>query len=259
MAKFEFEDEGSRQIDAYNGSAGARARRAKILDVLALTPGTRVLDVGSGPGHQAFEMASVVGPSGRVDGIDPADTAIDIARHRCTELDNVHFQVGEATKLPFSDSIFDAAMSSQTFEFVDDVPAALAEMFRVLRPGGRLLIHDTDWGTICWRSSDPGRMARIMKALEGAFADPHLPQALAERLTAAGFADVRAEPFVQLEIDYDPLGVSAVLTESIPSYVTSNGISRDEADAWAADLLEHASRGEYFFSSTEYIFTGIRP
>ena len=85
MAKFEFEDEGSRRMDAFSESPGARARRARILEVLAPTPGARVLDVGSGPGHQAFEMASVVGPSGRVDGIDPAATAIDIARHRCTE------------------------------------------------------------------------------------------------------------------------------------------------------------------------------
>jgi SAM-dependent methyltransferase len=150
-------------------------------------------------------------------------------------------------------------MSSQTFGYVDDVPAALAELFRVLKPGGRVLIHDTDWGTILWRSSDRGRMARIMRTLQGAFADPHLPQILGERLAATGFADVRAEPFVQLEIDYDPTSVSAVLTEGISGYVTSNGIPQNEADAWARDLHEHASRGEYFFSSTEYIFTGIRP
>ena len=259
MAKFEFEDEGSRQIDAFNESAGARARRARILDLLALTPGARVLDVGSGPGHQAFEMASLVGTSGRVDGIDPADTAIAIARHRCSELGNVNFQVGEAAKVPFPDSVFDAAMSSRTFEYVDDVPAALAEMFRVLKPGGRVLIHDTDWGTITWRSSDRGRMARIMETLQGAVADPHLPQTLGGRLAAAGFADVRAEPFVQLEIDYDPTSVSAVLAEGISSYVTSNGISQNEADAWARDLRESASRGGYFFSSTEFIFTGIKP
>ena len=99
MAKFDFEDEGSRQMDAFSESAGARARRARILEVLDLAPGSRVLDVGSGPGHQAFEMASVVGTSGQVDGIDPADTAIAIARHRCSELSNVSFQVGEATKI----------------------------------------------------------------------------------------------------------------------------------------------------------------
>lgn len=259
MEKFEFEDEGSRQIDAFNESAGARARRARILDLLVLTRGTRVLDLGSGPGHQAFEMASLVGPSGRVDGIDPADTAIAIARHRCSDLANVNFQVGEATKVPFPDSVFDAAMSSQTFEYVDDVPAGLAEMFRVLKPGGRVLIHDTDWDTIVWRSGDRGRMARIIKTLQGAFSDPHLPQTLGDRLAAAGFSDVRAEPFVQLEIEYDPTSVSAVLTEGIIGYVTSNGISQSEADAWASDLREHASRNEYFFSSTEFIFTGIKP
>ena len=146
MAKLEFGDEGSRLVEEFNASAGAKARRARILDALGLTTGCRVLDVGSGPGHQAFEMSSVVGSSGRVDGIDPADSAIAIARRRCSDLTNVNFQPGEATKIPFGDSIFDAAMSSQVFEYLEDVPAALAEMFRILKSGGRVLIHDTDWG-----------------------------------------------------------------------------------------------------------------
>ncbi len=64
MAKLEFDDEGSRLVEEFNASAGATARRARILQALALQPGDRVLDVGSGPGHQAFEMSSVVGAPG---------------------------------------------------------------------------------------------------------------------------------------------------------------------------------------------------
>ena len=259
MAKFHFDDEGSRLIEEFNNSAGAKARRARILDSLGVAAGDRVLDVGSGPGHQAFEMSSVVGIGGRVEGIDPAESAIEIARRRCSDLTNVNFQLGAATKIPFADSVFDAAMSSQTFEYVDDVPAGLAEMFRVLKSGCGVLIHDTDWGSIRWRSSDEKRMARIMKVLEGAQADPHLPQTLGQKLRAAGFANIRAEAIVQLEIDYDPSGVSATLMQSIGSYVTSNGISQDEVDAWANDLREQGSRGQYFFSGNEYIFTGLKP
>lgn len=150
-------------------------------------------------------------------------------------------------------------MSSQTLEYVEDVPAALAEMFRILKPGGRVLIHDTDWGAVLWRSSNPKRMARIMKVLKGAFADPHLPQTLGERLAVAGFVNVRSDAIVQLEIEYDPTSVSGILTESIGGYVTANGISQREVEAWANDLREQASRGQYFFSSNEYIFTGMKP
>ena len=259
MEKLEFDDEGSRLVDEFNASAGAKARRARILYALGLTSGYRVLDVGSGPGHQAFEMSSVVGSSGRVDGVDPADSAIEIARRRCADLTNVNFQLGEATKLPFGDAIFDAAMSSQVFEYLEDVPGALAEMFRILKSGGRVLIHDTDWGATVWRSSDGERMARIMRVWDGHLADPHLPRILSQRLAAAGFEKVHVEAIVQLEIDYDPSSVSAILMKFVVDYVASHGISQDEADAWANDLRELSSRGDYFFSSNEYIVTGIKP
>ena len=113
MAKLEFDDEGSRLVEEFNASAGATARRAKILEALALKPGVRVLDVGSGPAHQVFEMSSVVGDSGRIYGVDAAESALDIARQRCSELDNVNFQLGDASNLPFDDATFDAVMSSR--------------------------------------------------------------------------------------------------------------------------------------------------
>ncbi len=259
MAKLEFDDEGSRLVEEFNTSAGAKARRARILDALELKAGYRVLDVGSGPGHQVLEMSPIVGTSGQVDGIDPADSAIEIAHRRCSDLTNVDFQCGEASSLPFGDSIFDAAMSSQVFEYLEDVPGALSEMFRVLRSGGRVLIHDTDWGATLWRSSDAQRMARIMSVWDGHLAEPHLPRTLVQTLTAAGFGNVRAEAVVQLEIDYDASSVSAILIKFVADYVTSHGISQYEADAWADDLRELGSRGEYFFSSNEYIVTGIKP
>ena len=211
MAKLEFDDEGSRLVEEFNASAGASARRARILEALALKPGDRVLDVGFGPGHQAFEMSSAVGPTGRVDGIDPAESAAEISRLRCSELGNVSFQLGEASKLPFGDAVFDAVMSSQVFEYLDDVAGGLAEMFRVLKSGGRVLIHDTDWDTTLWHSSDPDRMARIMKTWDAHAADPHLPQSLARRLADAGFKNVCAEAIVQVETHYDPSSVSAIL------------------------------------------------
>ncbi len=259
MAKLEFDDEGSRLVEEFNASAGATARRAKILEALALKPGFRVLDVGSGPAHQVFEMSSVMGNSGRIDGVDAAESALDIARQRCSELDNVNFQLGDASNLPFDDATFDAVMSSQVFEYLDDVSGAIAEMFRVLKSGGRVLIHDSDWGALLWHSSDPERMARIMKIWDGHLADPHLPQSLSRKLTDAGFKNVRAEPVVHVETNYDPTSVSAILIKFVVGYVVSQGVSQSEANAWADDLKALGSSGDYFFNHNEYIFTADKP
>lgn len=259
MAKLEFDDEGSRLVEEFNASAGATARRARILEALALKPGWRVLDVGSGPGHQVFEMSSVVGDTGRIDGVDAAESALEIARHRCSELDNVSFQLSDASKLPFDDATFDAVMSSQVFEYLDDVVGAVTEMFRVLKSGGRVLIHDSDWGALLWHSSDPGRMERIMKIWDGHLADPHLPQTLGRKLADAGFKYVCAEPVVYVETNYDPSGGSAILMKFVTGYVMSQGVSQSDADAWADDLRALGSSGEYFFNHNEYIFTANKP
>jgi arsenite methyltransferase len=259
MAKLEFDDEGSRLVEEFNASAGATARRARILQALALRPGDRVLDVGSGPGHQVFEMSAVVGGTGRVDGVDPAESALEIAQRRCAALGNVHFQRGEAAHLPFDAATFNAAMSSQVFEYLDDVAGGTAEMFRVLKPGGRVLIHGTDWGALLWHASDPERMTRMMKSWDRHLADSHLPQTLGRNLRNTGFTNVRAEPVVHLETQYDPSSVSAILMKFVVGYVVSQGVSQHEADAWADDLRALGSCGEYFFSSNEYIFTADKP
>jgi arsenite methyltransferase len=258
MAKLQFDDEGSRLVEEFNASVGATARRAKILQALSLKAGHRVLDVGSGPGHQAFEMSRRVGSTGKIDGIDRAESAVVIARRRCAELDNVSFQLGEASALPFDDATFDAVMSSQVFEYLDDVAGGLAEMFRVLKPGGRVLIHDTDWGGLLWFSNDPDRMARMMETWDRHLADPHLPQTLGRKLRDARFKNIRAEPVVHLETHYDPSSVSAILVKFVVGYVVSQGVSQREANAWAEDLRALGSGGTYFFSLNEYIFTAVK-
>ena len=259
MAQLEFDDATNRLMDEFNASAGATRRRTRLLELLALQPGEHVLDVGSGPGHYALEMASAVGDAGRVAGVDNAEGSLETARRRCAGLANVGFHLGDAADLPFDEATFDAALSTQVFEYLPDVAAALAEVFRVLKPGGRVLIHDTEWDALAWHSSDRARMQRVMEVWDKHLADPHLPQTLGSKLAAAGFGDVGVEPLVHVETTYDPAGMSAILIKFVAGYVTSQGIPEGEAAAWADDLRALGSSGDYFFSSNEYIFTGTKP
>jgi len=259
MSRLEFDDELSRVVEEFNASPGATRRRATILEALDLKSGQRVLDVGSGPGNQALDIASAVGSGGHVDGVDVAESAVAIARQRCSDLSNVAFHLGEASKLPFDNETFDVAMSSQVFEYLDDIPSALVELHRVLKPGGSVLIHDTDWGAVLWHSTDPDRMARVMKTWDSHLADPHLPRSLRKKLADAGFCNAHAEPIVQIELNYDPSSVSGILMQFIAGYVVSQGMPQSEADAWAADLVALGSGGAYFFSSNEYMFIAEKP
>jgi len=259
MAKLEFDDEFSRLMEEFNVSEGAVERRARILAALDLKAGMHVLDVGSGPGHQVYEIAQVIGSDGHIEGVDSAEASVEIGRRRCAGLENSSFALGDAYSLPYDDGTFDAAMSSQVFEYLDDVPKALAEMFRVLKPGGRILIHGTGWGALLWHSGDPERMSRIMSIWDGHLADPRMPETMATKLKDVGFAGAHAEPIVHIEIGYDPSSLSAVLSKFVGGYVVSQGVPQAEADAWAEELPVMGSRGDYFFSANEYIFTAQKP
>lgn len=92
----QFDDDGSRLVEAFNKTPGAVARRRKLLHALALSPGERALDVGSGPGHLALEMAGAIGPSGRVYGVDNSDNMIAMARAHCADQPAVEFRLGDA-------------------------------------------------------------------------------------------------------------------------------------------------------------------
>jgi ubiquinone/menaquinone biosynthesis C-methylase UbiE len=259
MTKLEFDDEFSRLMEEFNVSPGAIERRARILAALNLKTGTHVLDVGSGPGHLAYEIAQVIGPDGRIEGVDSAEGSVETGRRRCAGLENASFTLGDAYGLPYDDGTFDTVMSSQVFEYLEDVAKALGEMFRVLKPGGRVLIHGTGWGALLWHSQNPERMSRILKIWDGHLADPKMSERMAKKLHDTGFVGVQAEPIVHMETSYDPTSMSAIMAKFVGGYVVSQGISQAESDAWAEELPNLGSSGDYFFSSNEYIFAAQKP
>ena len=259
MSKLEFDDEFEALMEEFNVSAGATERRNRISAALDLKPGMHLLDVGSGPGHQVSELALLVGSEGLVEGLDSSEGSVEIARQRCSGLDNVRFTLGDAYALPYEAGAFDVAMSSQVFEYLDDVPGALREMFRVLKPGGKVLLHGTGWGALLWHSNDRDRMARILDLWDGHLADPRMCETMARKLRDTGFDGVGAEPIVHVETNYDPSSMSAILTKFVLGYIVSHGVSEDEAADWADELRERGKSGDYFFSSNEYMFTGRKP
>jgi arsenite methyltransferase len=248
----------SLRLEATYATADLVAQRRAVLDALALRSGERVLDLGSGPGFLAVEMAELVGPTGCVVGVDVSDTMRAMARARADRGPTarwVEFHPGDATRLPFPEDAFEVAVATQVLEYVADVPGALAELFRVLRPGGRLLVLDTDWDSLVWHSSDPARMTRVLVAWDEHLAHPHLPRILSPLLRAAEFRVERRSIFSLFNPDLSEDTYSHWVIDSIAAFVTGRqGVSREEAYAWAADLRALGTAGGYFLSLNRYLF-----
>ena len=110
----------------------------------ALEPGDRVVDVGSGAGIDSLIAGRMVGPDGRVVGVDMTEPMLEKATEARTEsgLDNVEFRKGYGEELPVPDGWADVVISNGVFNLMPDKLRALREMARVLKPGGRLQLAD---------------------------------------------------------------------------------------------------------------------
>ena len=170
----------------------------------------------------------------------------------------VEVSPGSAEALPLPDASVDVAVATQVFEYVPDLPAALAEVRRVLRPGGRVLLLDTDWDSIVWHSGDGTRMARVLDAWEEHLVDPHLPRVLGGALRRAGFDVARPQVLPLFNVGSDPHTYSAGLVPIVAAFVPGRaGVTQAEAQAWVDDL---ASLGDAaFFSLNRYVFLATDP
>lgn len=248
------------QLEDHYRGRDVVCQRRDTLRRLSLEAGESVLDVGSGPGFLAAEMAEIVGPSGRVRGVDASATMVERASAR-NQHATVAFAAGDAAALDEPDGAYDVYVSTQVAEYVPDTAAMCAEAYRVLRPGGgRGLIMATHMDSASWRTADPERMRRVLQAYRPRSAHHDLPHRLAPALWSAGFAEVRASAFPIVNLDWSAGSYSEGTAAFIAAYVRKLGaLPAEEVDGWYAEQEELASSGDYFFAVNRFIFEFQRP
>ena len=235
-------------------------QRQIVRSLLNLQPGERVLDIGSGPGLLIEEMVPAIAPTGSICGIDVSAPFLALSQKRCAHLPQVEIREGDAISIPYGKDEIDVAVSTQVYEYLEDVDGCLRELYRVLKPGGRALILCTDWDTLIWNTDDHDRMARVLRAFEAHCADPRLPRTLTPKLRKAGFQVLQHDVYPLLNPTYDENTYSYGLIGFVANYVSGKeGITVKETKAWADELRQKGKEGAYFFSSNRYIFVVSKP
>ncbi len=246
-----------RFLDDVDTNESAQDYRRRMLDLINAQEGDHILDVGCGVGHQVKRLAQLVGSTGRVEGVDMSETLIAVARRRSGELDlPIGYHVGKAYPLEYSDETFDICWSERVFMFLEDPQQALAEMIRVLRPGGRVAVQDLDLDAFIVDVPDQGLTRRIVHFLGDSMTNGWMGRQLPTLFKNAGLTDIAVVPHLYiLTYSFHNLVFRGIVDKAQEAGVGSEA----EATRWWNHLEKAADAGRFLSVVPGFIVFGRKP
>jgi len=236
--------------------------KQRSYELMAIAPGSHVLDIGCGPGIDTVGLGQLVGPHGRVIGVDideemlqQADAAV-----RDAQLDTVvQHRQADVAALPFANESFDACHAERLFQVLPanyDRYTVFAEMLRVVRSGGRVVVADTDWATASADYSDVALERRLINF----FASQLRPNGYAGRqlfdmYQQHNLHDIQIEhfPMVQTDLTQSPFG-NWLIGEALAAGIASQA----ELDSWKGELTARHESGRFYWSVNLVLVSGVK-
>lgn len=247
-------------LDNFRGLEWAHAYKRRSFEYLNVEPGDSILEIGCGAGDDSLALAQMVGPNGRVVGIDAGEDMVAEAKKRSQNSSlPVEFFVQDACSIDFPDNTFDGCRADQVFQHVGDPRKAVSEVIRVARPGARIVICDPDWETLVIDAANKEVTRKIINYRCDVFRSGWIGRQLAGLFKSLGLVDtfVRADVFV---IDNFWLANKLWRLRDTSERATEAGtISEQEAADWIGQLEEADRNGLFFGAVTGFAAVGQKP
>ncbi|MGQ7848594.1 methyltransferase domain-containing protein [Granulosicoccus sp. 3-233] len=250
----EFDAEITQTLERCYLGADVTQRRKLSFEALDPAPGESILDIGCGNAMLTVELARAVGVDGRVIGVDPSTAMRDAAIRRCSEIPSIDIREGTATKLPVENDSIDKAVSLQVFEYLDDIPNALSESYRILRKNGKLVVGDMHFDSWVWFSKNPGRMDRVIRAWDEHLSERCVPAIISPHMREQGFYIDKIQAHTFCDYKLKPDGIANMLLTLMERFCITNKLIRaEDIIQWRDEQHDLARSGQFFFSITHYI------
>ncbi|MBA2955921.1 methyltransferase domain-containing protein [Nocardioides sp. CGMCC 1.13656] len=247
-------------LDEQDAAPSIERLRVWALDAGAVDAGETCVDVGSGTGTMTRRLAQLVGPTGQVLGIEPNAEMRRVAADRAASAGvAATFQEGLATALPLPDASVDVVWCERVLQHLPDAQAALHEMARVLRPGGRALVLDSDHESRVQSDIDPAVGRAMLEAFMRQVANPRAARSIPRQAITAGLTvdpDVGSTALVAPQHQLMSSHLARLAAEQA---VADGTITREQADEALAALTTAARQGWAFSAVTIFGFVCRKP
>ncbi|MDX6577151.1 MAG: hypothetical protein QOE96_3104 [Blastocatellia bacterium] len=237
--------------------------RQHLYNLMEVTEGDAVLDLGCGPGTSATLVGRLVGPEGRLVAVDKDSAVLAVARQRAEEAaltERLACVVSDGTALPFVGDSFDVCYSENVFMHLEDPERVLAELLRVTRPGGRILIRDIDHATLSIGLPEAELERKVAACWAAKHANPYAGRKLLGSLTRLGMSNlsVHLKAF-RLGKDLNVALYLLQLDDVLDEGVAAGRLTPEESARFREALEQASDSGQVYATMTAVAVTGCKP
>ena len=236
--------------------------KKKSYQLLNIASGSSVLDIGCGTGDDVLALAELVGPNGKVIGLDNSKSMIEKANQRSKQKQfPVQFRVGDIHKLDLADNTFDGCRADRVFMHLHDRQQALSEMIRVTRPGGRIVVIDPDWDTMIVEAPDRDLTRRIIdNFVDQLVLNPWCGRESYKLFQQAGLKNVVVADAATLVLTDFSTAKQLMMFDKAANLMREEKPSlSDKVESWLNYLKQADEKGFFFSAATMFTVVGEKP
>ena len=221
-----------------------QAYKREMIALLNAKEGQHILDLGCGIGHETQRIAQIVGSNGRVAGIDKSEAVLEEGKRRGNGLNlPIEYYLGDATQIEFADNTFDGCRAERLLTYIENARKALAEMVRVVRPGGTIVIFEFDFDGMIVDFPDHALTRRIVHFVADGFANGMVGAKLPAMFLDSGLSDITVLPQMT-SYSYDEYRF--FFGAAIDRMTEAGAISESELQEWWNHLEKADKAGQTF-------------